>query len=191
MSDTAVGTTSNKIMHPEYGKGEVLGLEMQFSKMLGDVIVENYINNLSEEDMKMITDFMTQDLFEYQRDWTSDDPEAKQKFVKKNWKEADGPGWCTKEVKSIGTQVKEMFNARIKEELQKKIEEIVKSSDYQENVDAIANEIVDYCINGYKEDLKNSIREKLIGNVMNNDQYYGGTSLVRVVQEVVESYMHR
>lgn len=189
MSDTVVGANSSKILHSEYGKGEVLGLEMQFSKMLGDVIVENYINNLSEDDMKLITDFITQDLFEYKRDWSSNNPEAMKKFVKENWKE--GSSWSSREVKSIGTQIKEMFNARIKEELQKKIEEIVKSSDYQEKIDSIANEIVDYCINGYKEDLKNSIREKLIGNVMNNNQYYGGNSLTEVIHEVVESYIRR
>lgn len=180
----------DKVQQNEYGKGNVLGLEVQFSKMLGDVVVEQYLKELKEEDIKLITDYMTQDLFDYREKRDYDGKTYVQKIVKEDWETRGEHAWHSETHKSVGTQIKEMFNARFKEKLQKKIEEIIKSDEYQKKVDDIAHEIIDYSINGYKEDLMNSIREKLIGNVMNNGQYYGGIYLKDAIHQVVSEYIH-
>ena len=86
----------------------------------------------------------------------------------------------------IGELVKRKFNERINEELQKKVEDIVASTDYQQKIEEIANELVDYSINGYKEDMKNRIRERLVGNVMDADPHYGGMSLQSIVHSILD-----
>lgn len=172
----------------EYGKSKVLGLDVQFSKMLGDVIVENYLKSISEGDMKLIEDYITKDLFEEVRDWKSEDSEAKIKRVKDNWID-DSDRWDKSEVKSVGGQIKEMFNERVKKDLQNKIEEIVKTQDYKDKIEMMAQDIVDYVVEGYKEDLKQSIREKMIGNVLDNHISYGGMDFTQAVASIVQSYI--
>lgn len=50
MSDITLQPTAN-VSQNEYGKSQVLGLDIQFSKMLGDVVVENYLKQLTEDDI--------------------------------------------------------------------------------------------------------------------------------------------
>lgn len=178
-----------------YGQASVLGLEVQFSKMLGDVIVENYLKQITEEDMKMLIDYISQDLFEEYESYVRKDDgsheEVVKKRIKENWKESTGYGYSSKSetVYSVGGKIREMFNTRVSEELQKKIEEIVATKDYQDKIEAMAQEILEYSVEGYKEDLKESIREKMIGNVMCNNQTYGGQQLIDVIHEVVREYI--
>lgn len=192
MSDITLQPTAN-VSQNEYGKSQVLGLDIQFSKMLGDVLVENYLKQLTEDDMKLITDYMTQDLFDYKQVTDRKTYEEHlEKIVKQDW-ETKSDSWSRSWEKheSVGTQVKKMFNARFKEEIKKKIDEIIQSDEYSEKIDGIAHEIIDYCIEGYKEDLKNSIREKLIGNIMHDMPYYGGISLHDIIYQELSNYIHQ
>lgn len=192
MSDITLQPTAN-VSQNEYGKSQVLGLDIQFSKMLGDVLVENYLKQLTEDDMKLITDYMTQDLFDYKQVTDRKTYEEHlEKIVKQDW-ETKSDSWSRSWEKheSVGTQVKKMFNARFKEEIKKKIDEIIQSDEYSEKIDGIAHEIIDYCIEGYKEDLKNSIREKLIGNIMHDMPYYGGISLHDIIHQELSNYIHQ
>jgi uncharacterized protein with ATP-grasp and redox domains len=91
---------------------------------------------------------------------------------------------------TIGELIKVQFNNRIKEELTKKVEEIIATDDYKEKIEEIANELVDYSINGYKEDMKNRIRERLVGNVMDTAPYYGGISLHSIINEIIDQRIH-
>ena len=51
-----------------------------------------------------------------------------------------------------------------KEDALRTIEEIIATTDYQEKIDQIANELVEYATNGYKEDMKNRI------NIINDEK---------------------
>ena len=194
MSENSVAVNLENVSKGNYGEGKVLGLEVQFSKMLGDVIIENYLKQLSEEDMKLIMDYISADLFEEVQDFKSDSKDAVKKRVKEDWtthKAGSYSSYATETHKSVGSQIKELFNARVKEDLKQKIEEIVTTQDYKDKIDLMAQEIVDYATEGYKEDLKKSIREKMIGNIMDNNVSYGGQNLIDVVHSVVQSYLPR
>ena len=80
--------------------------------------------------------------------------------------------------------------AEIKEELTKKVEEIIATDDYKEKIEQIANELVDYSINGYKEDMKNRIRQQLVGNIMDAQPQYCGISLVELIRNEVNNIIH-
>lgn len=60
------------------------------------------------------------------------------------------------------------------------------SSDYQNKIDEIANELVDYSIDGYKEDMKERIRERLIGNIMDESAHYCGVSLLSIINGEID-----
>ena len=102
-------------------------------------------------------------------------------------KEREKDSWGNYKTKdlTIGELIKKRFNERISEELTKKVEEIIATTDYQEKIEQIANELVDYSVNGYKEDMKNRIRERLVGNVMETTPYYNGVDLRYLIQEEI------
>lgn len=175
------------------GKMEVMGINIDISQVLGQKIVDQYIAQLTEEDMTTVMDFISQDFFvkKEQQVFNYDTKQYDTKmiaYVKE--REKDNWGSYKNNQLTIGELIKKQFNDRIKEELTKKVEEIIATSDYQEKIEEIANELVDYSVNGYKEDMKNRIRERLVGNVLDEQPYYGGISLHAIINQVIDHRMH-
>ena len=181
----------NKVEHSGYDSAKVLGIDVQFSKMLGSAIVENFMKSLTKDDMKKINDYIQQDLFEEYKDYLNSNSEKPilLKRVKESWEEPVGRStWEKRTVKSIGDVIKEQFNARVKEDLKSKIEEIVKTTDYKEKIDRIANEVVEYATEGYKEDLKANIRRKLINGAMDERIVYDGADLRTIINMEINNW---
>lgn len=178
----------------ENGKMDVMGINIDISQVLGQKIVDQYMAQLTEEDMNTIMDFISKDFFvkKSQSVFNYDTSQYDTKmvaYVKEREKNQWG-SYKTNEM-TIGELIKKQFNDRIREELTKKIEEIIATSDYQEKIEQIANELVEYSVNGYKEDMKNRIRERLVGNVMDAAPYYDGVNLRYLIQEEVNRMLHR
>jgi hypothetical protein len=176
----------------ENGKMDVMGINIDISQVLGQKIVDQYMAQLTEENMNTIMDFISQDFFvkNHQNVFNYDTNQYDTKmvaYVKEREKNQWG-NYKTNDM-TIGELIQKQFNNRIREELTKKVEEIIATSDYQEKIEQIANELVDYSINGYKEDMKNRIRERLVGNVMDATPYYGGVSLQYIINEEIEKRM--
>lgn len=172
----------------ENGKMDVMGINIDISQVLGQKIVDQYMAQLTEEDMQTVLDYISQDFFvkKNQSIFNYDTNKYDYKMVacvKEREKDNQG-NYKTKDL-TIGELIKKQFNERIREELTKKVEEIIATSDYQEKIEQIANELVDYSVNGYKEDMKNRIRERLVGNVMETTPYYDGVNLRYLIQEEI------
>lgn len=171
------------------GKLDVMGINIDISQVLGQKIVDQYIAQLTEEDMKTIMDFISQDFFVKKSHcvFNYDTNQYDTKMVA-HVKEREKDKWGNYKTRdlTIGELIQKQFNNRISEELTKKVENIIATSDYQEKIEQIANELVDYSINGYKEDMKNRIRERLVGNVMDGTPYYDGYSLVGIINQVID-----
>lgn len=181
---------NNNVEHTGYDTAKVLGIDVQFSKMLGSAIVENFMKSLTEEDMKKINDYIQKDLFEEFNDYGNIDKNGNpslNKRVKESWEEQVNR-YDRRTVKSIGDIIKKMFNVRVKEDLKAKIEEIVKTTDYKEKIDKIANEVVEYATEGYKEDLKANIRRKLICGVMDERIVYDGMGLRDIIHMEINNW---
>lgn len=174
----------------ENGKMDVMGINIDISQVLGQKIVDQYMAQLDEQNMTELMNYISSDLFKTTSfyDWEKNEQVSKmviKQREKDNWgnyKEKDVP---------IGELIKNKFNERIKEELLKKVEEIVASTDYQEKIEQIANELVDYSIDGYKEDMRNRIRERLVGNIMDATPCYGGIDLRYLIHEEVNRMLCR
>ena len=177
----------------ENGKMDVMGINIDISQVLGEKIIDQYIAQLTDEDMQAIMDFISQDFFVKQErqvfDYDTQQYNSKMiTYVKEREKNQWG-SYKTNEM-TIGELIQRQFNQRIKEELTKKVEEIIATSNYQEKIEEIANELVDYSVNGYKEDMKNRIRERLVNNVMDKQPYYGGVSLQYIINEEINRRMN-
>jgi hypothetical protein len=178
----------------ENGKMDIMGINIDISQVLGQKIVDQYMAQLTEEDMNTIMDFISKDFFvkKSQSVFNYDTSQYDTKmvvYIKEREKNRWG-SYDTNEM-TIGELIKKQFNNRIREELTKKIEEIIATSDYQEKIEQIANELVEYSVNGYKEDMKNRIRERLVGNVMDAAPYYDGVNLRYIIQEEVNGMLQR
>lgn len=172
----------------ENGKMDVMGINIDISQVLGQKIIDQYMAQLTEEDMQTVLDYISKDFFvkKNQKVFNYDTSQYDTKmvaYVKEREKDSWG-NYNTRDL-TIGELIKQQFNNRIKEELTKKVEEIIATTDYQEKIEQIANELVDYSVNGYKEDMKNRIRERLVGNVMDTTPYYDGVDLRYLIHEEI------
>lgn len=177
----------------ENGKIDVMGINIDISQVLGQKIVDQYIAKLTEEDMNAVMDFISADflvkkenkVFNYD---TRQYDTNMVVTVKESEKDYYGRPKTSK--LTIGELIRNQFNERIKEELAKKVEEIIATADYKEKIEQIANELVNYSVNGYKEDMKNRIRERLSGNVLDAEPSYGGYSIRRLIEEALDRRLH-
>ena len=169
------------------GEMNVMGINIDISQVLGEKIIDQYLAQLKEEDMETLLKYISSDLFTEYTDYS--DPilakrlkVSERKKIKNSWGEVR---YETDEL-TLGELVKNRFNKRIKEELMKKIEEIVASDDYKEKINSIAEEIVEYSINGYKEDLKAALKQKLVHNVLDPEPMYGGQPLSILINQIID-----
>lgn len=169
----------------ENGKVEVMGINIDISQVLGQKIVDQYMAQLSDENVQEILSYISSDLF-YETSAFNYETGERVKTLKVKEREKDQWGNYKEREIPVGELIKNQFNERIKEELKKKVEEIIASSDYQDKINEIANELVDYSINGYKEDMKSRIRERLIGNVMDESAQYCGVPLLAIINQEID-----
>lgn len=161
------------------GKVEVMGINIDISQVLGQKIVDQYMAQLRDEDIETLMKYISEDLFT--KTWD-------EKLVIKRRGKNQWGNYREKEI-PIGELIKNQFNSRIKEELSKKVEDIIASVDCRKKIDEIANDLVEYSINGYKEDMKERIRERLIGNVMNESAQYCGIPLIALINQEIDKRM--
>lgn len=171
------------------GKMEVMGINIDISQVLGEKIVDQYIAQLTEENMKTIMDYISSDLFSEISVYNYDINEMVKKLIVKERQKDNWGGYKTNEI-PIGELIKKHFNNRINEELKAKVEEIIATDDYKQKVEDIANELVDYSINGYKKDMKARIRQRLVDNVLNAEPYYYGMSLREIINNEINNRLN-
>lgn len=172
------------------GKVEVMGINIDISQVLGQKIVDQYIAQLKDENIKELLSYISSDLFYETSVFNYETGEQVKTLKVKERKKDQWGNYIDREI-PIGELIKNQFNERIKEELKKKVEEIITSTDYKKKIEEIANELVDYSINGYKEDMKNRIRERLIGNVMDEVPQYCGVSLINLINQLIDNRIRR
>lgn len=162
------------------GKTKVMGIDIDISEVIGNKIVDQYLAKLTDEDIEKIMDYISDDLFKKRLDGST----VIKTHKTDSWGNPRGD-------KTISEITKDIFNERIKGELIKKIEEKIQSDDCQQKINEIADEIIDYSIDGYREDMKNRIRERLVGNVMDAEPMYCGRSLLSIINEIIDKRMMR
>lgn len=166
----------------------MLGVDVNIADILGDKLVNQYIAQMTPEQTEALFEYVSQDLFTVRKqikdngDWV-DKVEVRTK-TKDRW------GHETTDSQAIGVYIKNRFNARIKEELVEAVNEIIDSGSYQETVEELASELVQYATEGYKEDLKARIKERLVNNVVDPTVYVNGVSIRNIVREELSRLCH-
>lgn len=155
----------------------VMGVNINIAEILGDKIAKEWIGSLSEEHMKAIFNYLTEEYFTV--DKYTDEVHIKRKTDKWN-----PNGYLI-------DQVKTYFASATKEILLDGVNAIINSSSYKDRINEIANELVEYAIEGYKEDLKKELRTRLVDNVLSPEPSYGNVSLYSMVNSIIDSRFSR
>lgn len=170
LSDSVRVTNSNTMDF------EVAGVNVSIGKLLGDKIVEEMMTRITPEEMQCIFDYMKKETWSVNY----------QKEPILNWKRENSYSSNTKPPE-LATFAYNLLRDRLKEAIQIKVEEIVKSEEFIEKADVIATEIVEYATEGYKKDMKSRIYERLVGNVTDGCVSYGGISLIDLIRSEIHN----
>lgn len=137
----------------------MMGMQVDLSSKFGEELAKILSCQLTEEEMECLITYLKSEFFDNRYNYTTQQDEIAIKHVlRKQYSYEDGK---YEPQSPIVMEAKKRFDAKIKDELNKKIDEIISSTDYQERIDIIANEIVDYSVEGYKEDMKRAIRYRM------------------------------
>lgn len=133
------------------GKVNVAGINIDITQILGAEIVNNYMSQITPEMMQIIFDHLTEEI------WAKDYGKEKYTKLKTTY------GWDSKpNYPQVIEVAKRIFNEMIKDDIVKEISNYCKSDEYKQKAKAIAKEILDYAIDGYKKDIMEMLRRKLV-----------------------------
>lgn len=155
------------------GKIDLMGINIDISTILGDKLVDQFLAQLTPEDMEKLMISIRSDIFDGCGN------------IKNTLPNQYGFGRYSD--KTLVEIIREKFNEKFKEIILEKIDEIINSEEYCQKAEEIANELVEYATEGYKKDMKRRIEERLVGNVLNEQPMYNNSSLVAIINDVINN----
>ena len=172
------------------------GLKVDMSAAIGDFFVKRFVSELTEKDLEKIYDFLNKEVFqgysyEYEHAETAEEKKEFAKTVGK-WgaiqtKENHTYGYNNKEY--LMDYAKEKFHNKFSKIVSERIDELLKTEKYQKRADKVAQDILDYSIDGWKNDAICRIRCRMIDD--NVDGTYYGRSIRSIIQEEIQNTLNR
>ena len=171
---------------PESIIKEKTGIELNFTQALADTIVSQYMTSIGEDVLKNTFDIMNE---KYLQD-KFDDP----KNFKFKLKEYSG-GWNNKyEDTKLGSAVDRIIADKYGNTIIEYIDEYMKTDEFKEKLKKMADEVIDYALNGYKEDMIKRLRERLVGNAFSTYIYEDDRAIDQKIHDttmdVMQSHMN-
>lgn len=160
----------------EKGKLNAMGMDINIAEVIGSKVVDQWLAAISEDDMALILKAIDEEAFGN----TYDDHKY---FVKKK-KNGDGYYAQTEET-PLWREIQKRFQEKFCEQIINKMNEMMESEEYKKRVDNIAQEILEYAVEGYAKDMKERIKERLVGNILDSAPRYDGISISEIVAEEV------
>lgn len=172
--------------------GDTSSINITVEEFIGECLAKKFIDSLTEEQINSVMEYAYSDLFKTEKNY-SNDPEETEKIVVKTENDLPRDRWGDIDYKhpNLGYYTKEKFNEKFKELIVKKVDELISTDKYQEKATQIAEELVEYATYGYKEDLKERIRQRLVGNLVDTAPAYAGMGLIEIIRNEVNNMIHQ
>lgn len=154
------------------GKINMLGVNLDIAATMGGILAEQYFAQIPETTIQELYDHISSDLFTKSM---YEPHNLRVKTSKNNWND-----------KILADRLKDTFNSMAKDRIAEKCDELLKSEKYTKMIDEIAEEVVEYTVNGYREDLKNRVKERLVNNVTSEYPWYGGMNLIDIINQELD-----
>ena len=177
---------SDVTITPESIIKEKTGIELNFTQALADTIVSQYMTSIGEDVLKNTFDLMNE---KYLQDKLADPKNFKFKL-----KEYTG-GWNSKyEDTKLGSVIDHIIADKYGNTITEYIDEYMKTDEFKEKLKKMADEVIDYALNGYKEDMIKRLRERLVGNAYSTSIWEDGQSIDDkvhgTIRDVMQSHMN-
>ena len=88
------------------------------------------------------------------------------------------------EAPAIAQYARKQLEEKLKEDIAKKIEEIVETDEYKKRAEEIAQEIVEYATEGYKKDMIARVKARLVEDPLSSD-FFGGINIRSIIREEI------
>ena len=170
------------------------GIELNLSASLGNIFAEKFLAEISEKDYEKINEFLIEEIFDgVNYDYLEAKAEEEKKAIVermgkyRNIKIGDKTGWDR--TVSLCEQIRQTFNKEFVDAVMEKVKEIQKTDEYKEKVDKIAEEFLEFTLDGWKAAAKQRFIQRLIDDPI--DKTYYGTNIRSIIQEEVYSMMNR
>lgn len=167
------------------------GLKVDMSVAIGDFFVKKLMSEMTEPDFKKLYDAILKDIFDCS-DYKLEEcktEEEKREYIKKfgvlgDVKEDIKDYWGKVKEYSLVGYARKRFDENFKNDIVKRINEIMDTEDYQSRVDKVAHEILDYATEGWKNEAIDRIRCAMIDDRLSKESFYG-VSLRSIIQEEI------
>ena len=155
---------------------EIGGINTPIGQILGEKLVASLMERITDEEFEVLYNYM------HDQTWKKDYTEEK---VILNYTKKDNYYNTIATAPTLATYAEKLLSEKMKEKIQAKVEEITSSEEFLSKADQIAQEIIDYATEGYKNDLKQRVYERLVANTVDSSIYYGGRDLRSVIYECI------
>ena len=187
---------NNQINVDNQGNLNMLGMQLKISDIIGDKIVDQFMATISPEQMESITRVLFNEVFrKYDKnEYDADSQEYKKiectEFKSKTEQPKSwGSGYETVE-SPIYSRAKSTLMTKYSDMISEKVVEYLDSDEYKNKASEIAKDIVNYAIEGYKEDIIKGVRERLVLPVIypNYDKNNIDTTIQEAVYKEISNY---
>ena len=146
------------------GKMTVMGVNCDLGSILGEKIVDNVMASITEEEMTDIVNNIKEMLINTTAS-TAGPWRVKSVIGVDGWNRP-----ITREYTLVDL-AKVKFGEKVTADLNEKISQIVSSKEYHDQIDKLAEEIVEFAENGYKQEMKLRIMRDFIPDPLNSDEF--------------------
>lgn len=183
-SDIAI-TESRDLVND--GNINLMGMQIKISDIIGDKLVDQFMATISPEQMDSITKAFFNEVFEEVTATEYDTSDGKYKDIKsvKFKKDIYTGHWNSRNDTPVYARAKATIKQRYTDMIENKILEYMTSEEYQKKAEGIAKEIADYALEGYKEDVIKSVRERLVEPVVQPNYPY--VNIREVVRQEIKA----
>lgn len=163
------------------------GIELNLIPQLSEKLVNAWLESITEDDLAAIVLQINNEACTTVDKYINGDTCIKVKNIKERkprdrWSSYD-------EETPLWHDVKCRFHDKFIDQLNEKIDEILSSDDFKNKVDTLANEVIDYALEGYKKDMVDRIRQRMVGNVLDGPICYDQYDLKQVIHECIRQYL--
>lgn len=146
----------------------LFGMQIKISDIIGDKLVDQFMATISPEQMDAINKILFNEIFENKIEREYDSKSNKYINVqttvfKTKSKRPSEYSWSSHEQETpIYVKTKNTIIQKYNELIEQKVQEYLNSDEYKEKATAIAKEIIDYALEGYKKDIMQNLKDKLV-----------------------------
>ena len=191
--NTPIAISQESELKVDNGNMNLLGMNIKISDIIGEKIVDQFMATITPEQMESITKVLINEVFEKVLTEEWDDGSSTYKKVesyKFKTTEYTGSGWNAKQESTyLYKECKNIIKEKYSKLIDEKIEEYINSEEYKAKAEEIAKAIIDYATEGYKQDIINSVRERLVLPVV--QPYSPEISIRNIVREEIFNAANR